>query len=184
MKYWPYLVLSILLPTLLLLYIISLGYTSWVSPVLVLPNETEILLFTVFAGLGSATIGHFLGYRRAERAKRAGAIDLDQNQRQRTNNLKFLVMVLVVVALFVAPSLINPSDEFGGTDGQGPEAIEGEGYTPWIGPMAYQPDDLGERLLFSLQVGIGGTIVGYFVGHERGKGSETAHRREGSSESL
>jgi ABC-type cobalt transport system substrate-binding protein len=61
MKYWPYLILAFVLPTLFLGYIISLGYTPLANPILVLPNETEILLFTVFAGIGAATIGHFLG---------------------------------------------------------------------------------------------------------------------------
>jgi cobalt/nickel transport protein len=169
MKYWSYLVLAVALPTLLLLYIVSLGYTPLTSAVLTLPNETEILLFTVFAGVGAAVIGHFFGYRRAERANRANASKLEPKQGQKTINLKYVVLILAVLALFIVPFLINPNSDFGGTDGQGPEAIEGEGYTPWTEPMGYQPDALGERLLFSLQVGIGGAILGFFVGHERGK---------------
>lgn len=169
MKYWPYLVLAVALPTLCLMYIIALGYTPLTSAVLTLPNETEILLFTVFAGVGAAAIGHFFGYRRAERANRANASKLEPKQGQRKINLKYVVLILAVLALFIVPFLINPNSDFGGTDGQGPEAIEGEGYTPWTEPMGYQPDALGERLLFSLQVGIGGAILGFFVGHERGK---------------
>ena len=169
MKYWPYLVIAVALPILLLLYIVSLGYTSLTSAVLILPNETEILLFTVIAGVGAATIGHFFGYRRAERARRNDARKLGQKQGQKTINVKYVVLILAVLALFIVPFLINPNGEFGGTDGQGPEAIEGEGYTPWVEPMGVRPDDLGERLLFSLQVGIGGAILGFFVGHERGK---------------
>jgi|SRR3972149_3991422 len=169
MKYWSYLALAVALPTLLLLYIVSLGYTPWAGAVLRLPNETEILLFTVFAGVGAATIGHFFGYRRAEKAIRANASKLEPKQGQRKINLKYVVLIIAVVALFVAPFLINPNGEFGGTDSQGPEAIEEGGYTPWTDPTGYQPDALGERLLFSLQVGIGGAILGFFVGHERGK---------------
>ena len=169
MKYWPYLVLAAALPTLFLIYVISLGYTPWAGAVISLPNETEILLFTVFAGLGAATMGHFFGYRRAERAKRNNASKLEQKQGQKTINVKYVALILAVLALFIVPFLINPNGEFGGTDGQGPEAIEEGGYEPWIDPVAYQPDDLGERLLFSLQVGIGGAILGFFIGHERGK---------------
>jgi cobalt/nickel transport protein len=169
MKYWPYLVIAVALPTLLLLYIVSLGYTSLTSPVLILPNETEILLFTVFAGIGAATIGHFFGYRRAEKAKGKNTTKLEQRQGQKKINVKYVVLVLAVVVLFIAPFLLNPNGEFGGTDSQGPEAIEGEGYEPFIGPVGLRPDALGERLLFSLQVGIGGAIVGFFVGRERGK---------------
>ena len=175
MKYWSYLVIAVALPTLLLIYIVSLGYTPWASAILTLPNETEILLFTVFAGLGAATIGHFFGYRRAERAKRNDTRKLGQKQGQKTINVKYVVLILAVLALFIVPFLINPNGEFGGTDGQGPEAIEGEGYTPWVEPMGVRPDDLGERLLFSLQVGIGGAILGFFVGHERGK---VAYKRD------
>jgi cobalt/nickel transport protein len=166
MKYWPYVVLAATLPTLLLIYIVSLGYTPWAGAILTLPNETEILLFTVFAGLGAATIGHFFGYRRAERAN---AGEREQTVGQRKTNYKYAILIAVVLALFIVPFLINPNGDFGGTDGQGPEAIEGEGYEQWITPVGLQPDALGERLLFSLQVGIGGAILGFFVGHERGK---------------
>jgi len=175
MKYWPYLVIAVALPILLLLYIVSLGYTSLAGVVLTLPNETEILLFTVFAGIGAATIGHFFGYRRAEKAKGKNTSTLEQKQGQKKINAKYVILVLAVVALFIAPFLLNPNSEFGGTDGQGPEAIEGEGYEPWITPVGLQPDALGERLLFSLQVGIGGAVLGYFVGRERGK---VAYKKE------
>ena len=169
MKYWPYLVIAVALPTFLALYIISLGYTPWADAVLTLPNETEILLFTVFAGIGAATIGHFFGYRRAERKSRSNVSKLEPKQGQKTINMKYLVMIAVVLALFIVPFLLNPNSDFGGTDGQGPEAIEGGGYEPWANPMGLQPDALGERLLFSLQVGIGGAVLGFFIGHERGK---------------
>jgi cobalt/nickel transport protein len=171
MKYWPYLVMAVALPTLFALYIVSLGYTPWAGAVLTLPNETEILLFTVFAGIGAGTIGHFFGYRRGEKAQGNSSSKLELKHALKKINLKYLALILVVVALFVVPFLINPNGDFGGTDGQGPEAIEGEGYEPWVEPMGIQPDALGERLLFSLQVGIGAAVLGFFVGNERGKTS-------------
>jgi cobalt/nickel transport protein len=168
MNYWPYIIVAVALPTLCLLYIISLGYTPLSGAVLTLPNETEILLFTVFAGIGAATVGHFFGYWRATGANRNNTGSLESNQKQKIN-LKYIAIVLVVGALFVIPFVINQNAEFGGTDGQGPDAIEDSGYTPWIEPLAFVPDDLGERLLFSAQVAIGGAILGFFVGHEMGK---------------
>ena len=171
MKYWPYLVMAVTLPTLLALYIVSLAYTPWAEAVLTLPNETEILLFTVFAGIGAGTIGHFFGYRRGEKTQGNNSSKLELKQALKKINLKYVALILVVVALFVVPFLINPNGDFGGTDGQGPEAIEGEGYEPWVEPMGIQPDALGERLLFSLQVGIGAAVLGFFVGNERGKTS-------------
>jgi cobalt/nickel transport protein len=169
MKIWPYLTLAVALPILCLLYIISLGYTPIAGAVLTLPNETEILLFTVFAAVGAATIGHFLGYRRIERLNRNNPSRLEQTQKGKTMNPNYVVIVIVVLALFVIPFVINSNAEFGGTDGQGPDAIEERGYSPWIGNLGYVPDDLGERLFFSLQVGIGAGILGFFVGHEMGK---------------
>jgi cobalt/nickel transport protein len=169
MKIWPYLATAVALPILLVLYIVSLGYTPLTEAILTLPNETEILLFTVFAGVGAATMGHFFGYRRAERKNRSATSKLGQNQGQKPINIKYLVLIVAVLALFIVPFLINPGGEFGGTDGQGPEAIEEGGYEPWIDPLGIQPDALGERLFFSLQVGIGAAILGFFVGRERGK---------------
>ena len=169
MKYWSYLVMAVALPTLLVLYIVALGYTPWASAVLTLPNETEILLFTVFSGIGFATLGHFFGHRRGERAQGKNASNLDLMQALKKINLKYVALIMAVVALFVVPFIINPNGDFGGTDGQGPEAIEAEGYEPWVQPVGLQPDALGERLLFSLQVGIGAAILGFFVGNERGK---------------
>jgi cobalt/nickel transport protein len=169
MKYWLYLVLSVTLPTILALYIISLGYTPLTDAVLTLPNETEILLFTVFSGVGFATIGHFFGYRRGEKIQRTNASKREFTKALKKINLKCAALIVVVVALFVVPFIINPNSDFGGTDGQGPEAIEGEGYEPWVESVGFQPDALGERLLFSLQVSIGAAILGFFVGNERGK---------------
>jgi cobalt/nickel transport protein len=169
MKYWPYLILAFVLPTLFLGYIISLGYTPLANPILVLPNETEILLFTVFAGIGAATIGHFLGFWRAERATKSIVNNSENKEGPNALNLKYVAIVIVVIALFMVPFIINRNAEFGGTDSQGPDAIENTGYSPWIDPMGYEPDAWGERLLFSLQVAIGGAILGLFVGYERGK---------------
>ena len=171
MNYWPYLIIAFTLPILCLLYIISLGYTPLANAFLTLPNETEILLFTIFSGVGGATIGHFLGGLKAERGNRNTTSNI--KQKPKAVNMKYIIIVFLVLALFTIPFVINQNAEFGGTDGQGPDAIEASGYTPWIDPLAYEPDELGERLLFSLQVGIGSVILGYFVGYEMEKASNT-----------
>lgn len=168
MKYWPYLIVAIVLPILLFAYIIALGYTPLSEAVLTLPAETEILLFTLQAGVGAAVIGHFFGFRKGAKSKKPSEIK-EVKEKQKIE-IKYLVLIGVVIALFVIPFVINPNAEFGGTDGQGPEAIEDSGYTPWIGPLGYQPDEVGERVLFSLQIAIGGAIIGYFVGYTRAKG--------------
>jgi len=168
MKYWPYFTLAVVLPILLVGYIIALGYTPLAEAVVTLPAETEILLFTIQAGIGALVIGHFLGSRKGLKSKKPSA-SKELKGKQKID-IKYLVLIGVVIALFIIPFVINPDAEFGGTDGQGPEAIEDSGYTPWIDPIGYQPDELGERLLFSLQVAIGGAIIGYFVGYTKAKG--------------
>lgn len=167
MKYWLYLVLAVVLPSLLVAYIVALGYTPLAEAVLTLPAETEILLFTIQAGIGAAVIGHFFGSKKGAKSKTPSA-NKELKGKQKID-IKYFVLIGVVIALFILPFVINPTAEFGGTDGQGPEAIEDSGYTPWIDPMGYQPDELGERVLFSLQVAIGGAIIGYFVGYTRAK---------------
>jgi cobalt/nickel transport protein len=166
MKYWSYIILAIILPISLFAYIVALGYTSLTEALITLPAETEILLFTIQAGIGAATIGHFLGSRKGKRSK---AISKTEYKQKQDLKLMYLVLIGAVIAIFVIPFVINAGAEFGGTDGQGPDAIEASGYTPWIEPMGYQPDELGERLLFSLQVAIGGAIIGYFIGFTRAR---------------
>lgn len=168
MKYLPYLILAVTLPILLVAYIIALGYTPWSEALITLPAETEILLFTLQAGLGAATIGHFFGSRRGEKTKKPSAAK--EIKAKQKIDIKYLVLIAAVIIIFIIPFVINPNAEFGGTDGQGPDAIEDSGYSPWIEPLGYQPDELGERLLFSLQVAIGGIIIGYFIGYTRAKG--------------
>jgi cobalt/nickel transport protein len=180
MKYRYYVVLAVALPSFLLAYMISLGYTPWVSAFLKLPSEMEILLFTVQAGLGAATIGHFFGYQKAKRSKKNYASSLEskggslqtaihKQKKRKLISFKNIALFVAMLAIFIIPFIINPNANFSGTDGQGPEAIEGQGYIPWITPLLGELSHTEEILLFSLQIGIGGAIIGYFVGHERGK---------------
>ena len=186
MKYKHYLAIAVALPAFLLMYTIGLGYTPWVSAFLKLPPETEILLFTIQAGAGAATIGHFLGYRKAERAKRNNASKFEQKdrlqlasrerKRRKKISLKYVALLVIMLAIFIIPFVINPTANFSGTDGQGPQAIEDQGYTPWLTPLLGNLSHVEEILLFSLQIAIGGAIIGYFVGHERGKRYNNSQR--------
>ncbi|MDR2700781.1 MAG: energy-coupling factor ABC transporter substrate-binding protein [Nitrososphaerota archaeon] len=172
MKYWPYIALAIALPILFAAYTIALGYTSLSDELITLPNETEILLFSLQAGIGAATIGHFLGSFKGEKSKKLStAKDVKQKQKFDLKYLlKYLILIVALIAIFILPFVINSGAEFSGTDGQGPEAIESDGYTPWIEPLGLQPSELGEKVLFSLQVAIGAVILGYYIGYTRAKG--------------
>lgn len=166
MQYKYYIALGITLPIVLFAYIVALGYTPLSGAVLALPNETEILLFSLLAGIMAATVGHFIGTRKGLKSMPAAGKDVKAKQQIR---IKYLILIGLVIAIFVLPFVINSGAGFGGTDGQGPDAISSSGYTPWIEPLGLRPDALGERVIFSLQVSIGAAILGYLFGYMRVK---------------
>lgn len=73
--------------------------------------------------------------------------------------------------LFAAAAFISSSGAQGlkGTDNQAEGIVSdltGGSYHPWLEPV-WRPDSNTEHLFFSLQAGIGGIIIGYFIGHRR-----------------
>jgi len=168
MEYKYYLLLAIATPLALIAYTIALGYTPLSEAVISLPHETEVLIFTVLAGIMAATIGHFIGTKMG--LKSTGATGKAIIPKLQVKNKYWYILIIgLVLALFIVPFVINGDKDFGGTDGQGPDQIESSGYTPWIEPLGYVPDETGEIVLFSLQVAIGALIIGYFVGYLRAK---------------
>ena len=168
MEYKYYLALAIVSPLALFAYLVALGYTPLSGAVISLPNETEILLLSVQAGIMAATIGHFIGTRKGlKSAQAAGKANMPKMQVKK--KYLYILIIGLVLAIFILPFVINSGASFSGTDGQGPDQITSSGYTPWIEPLGYQPDALGERVIFSLQVAIGAIIIGYFVGYLRAK---------------
>ncbi|MGD6810404.1 MAG: energy-coupling factor ABC transporter substrate-binding protein [Candidatus Bathyarchaeia archaeon] len=81
----------------------------------------------------------------------------------------YIILIVIMVGLFVAPLILLPNAEFGGADGGAEQAISDTGYEPWITPIWEPPSGEIESLLFALQAAIGAMIIGYFVGYERGK---------------
>lgn len=78
-----------------------------------------------------------------------------------------VIAIIAIIALAVIPLLLHPNAEFSGADGQAEEAI-GEispDYKPWASPIIELPSGEVESLLFSLQAGIGGLIVGYALAY-------------------
>ncbi|MCW3995164.1 MAG: energy-coupling factor ABC transporter substrate-binding protein [Candidatus Bathyarchaeota archaeon] len=167
MEYKYYIALAIASPLALIAYIIALGYTPLSGAIISLPHETEVLLFSVQAGIMAATIGHFIGTRKGLKSARAAGKAIIKQQVK----MKYLYIIIIglVLAIFILPFVINAGKDFSGTDGQGPDQISSSGYTPWIEPLGYVPDATGEIVIFSLQVAIGALIIGYFVGYLRAK---------------
>jgi cobalt/nickel transport protein len=163
-----YIALALVTPLALVVYTVALGYTALSEKVISLPHETEVLIFTVLAGIMAATIGHFIGTKKGLKSTRAVGKTITPKL-QVKNKYWYILIMGLVLAIFIVPFVINAEGEFGGTDGQGPDQIESSGYTPWIEPLGYIPDEIGEIVLFSLQVAIGASILGYFVGYYRAK---------------
>ena len=89
------------------------------------------------------------------------------------------ILLLMAVAIVVLPLLIKGGAEFGGSDGQAQDMIDGAGYQPWFEPLWTPPSKEIESLLFSLQAALGAGLLGYYVGLRRGRGEG---RKEGRGE--
>ena len=89
----------------------------------------------------------------------------------------YVILMIAVVVLFVAPLLLYPSAQFGGSDSSAEQAISDQGYKPWFSPIWEPPSGEIETLLFSLQAAIGSVVIGYFVGYERGKRAKNKEQK-------
>lgn len=84
-----------------------------------------------------------------------------------------IVLLCLTAALLLFPlvyysGLTEEEGFFTGSDGQGPEYLESQGYEPWIEPIWSPPSGEIEVLFFSLQAAIGTLIIGYFIGYYNG----------------
>jgi cobalt/nickel transport protein len=82
----------------------------------------------------------------------------------------YIIGFAVVVLICVSAFLISPGGGFGGSDDQGGEKIQeiSPGYEPWFQSLWTPPDETAS-LLFAVQAAIGASIIGFFIGNERGK---------------
>jgi cobalt/nickel transport protein len=79
---------------------------------------------------------------------------------------KQIIGITVMVALFVAPFLLNSGAEFSGSDDQGTQLIQQiqSGFKPWMKPIWEPPSTEIQSLLFSVQAALGALIIGYYIG--------------------
>jgi len=83
---------------------------------------------------------------------------------------KYLLALMVVVAIFAIPFFLNPSAKFGGADNAGTNAITAQqpDYKPWYTSWWTPPAETA-TMLFALQAAIGALIIGYFIGYEKAR---------------
>lgn len=79
------------------------------------------------------------------------------------------ILLLLAIAIIVAPLIIKMGSEFEGADDQAEGVIEevAPDYVPWAEPFWEPPSGEVESLLFSVQVAIGAVAIGYVLGSFR-----------------
>jgi cobalt/nickel transport protein len=82
-----------------------------------------------------------------------------------------VILILLVVGITVTPLLMMKGAAFGGADVQAEKAIMeiNADYEPWFSPLFKPASAEIESLLFALQAGIGGGVLGYGLGYLRGR---------------
>ncbi|MCM1990029.1 energy-coupling factor ABC transporter substrate-binding protein [Oceanirhabdus seepicola] len=91
---------------------------------------------------------------------------------------KKLAIILLIIAMVIAPIMIKKGAEFGGADGEAEVAITeiNPDYEPWFSSIWEPPSGEIESMLFSLQAAIGSGIIFYILGYLKGKNKNAANR--------
>ncbi len=157
---------------------IGQGYTPWVSMFLNLPSSIESLFYAVQAATVALVVAHHFGFNKGKNKSDVDAKKLNsksinmqtakKKQNKRNIRVKYAALIIAMIVIFTLPFILNPSADYSGTDNEGSDIITGQGYTPWLEPFL-QLGKTAEFILFAVQAAIGGSIIGYFVGYERGK---------------
>lgn len=84
-------------------------------------------------------------------------------------------LVVLTLALMIAPLVVAQGSEFGGADGQAEEAITEiyPDYEPWFSPFWEPPSGEIESALFAVQAAGGAAFIAFFFGYRRGQRRST-----------
>ena len=93
------------------------------------------------------------------------------NKKDKSNNKKNIILMLLAVGLIIIPLLLNPKAEYGGADGHAEDLITqiSPDYEPWFKSLYEPPSGEIESLLFSTQAALGAGIIGYYLGSRKKK---------------
>lgn len=88
------------------------------------------------------------------------------------------ILLLLAIAIIVAPLILRIGSEFEGADDQAEGVIEeiAPDYEPWAEPLWEPPSGEVESLLFSVQVAIGALAIGYVLGIYRERHKNVTNR--------
>lgn len=91
---------------------------------------------------------------------------------KKTSTIKLTsILLLLVLAIIIAPLITQKGAEFGGADGEAEGLITeiNSDYEPWFSSIIEPPSGEIESLLFSSQAALGAGIIGYYIGTTRTK---------------
>ena len=96
------------------------------------------------------------------------------------------LLLSAVVALAVAPLLLQRQAKFGGTDDRASEAILRlkPAYKPWFKPVLVPASGEVASLLFAAQAALGAGVVGYSIGIYKGRSQSSRAQGKSSKNSL
>lgn len=77
-----------------------------------------------------------------------------------------VILLLLCIIIGVVPLIFIRNSEFGGSDDKAESAISelNPEYQPWASSIIELPGSETETLLFCLQAGLGGGVIGYCFG--------------------
>lgn len=82
-----------------------------------------------------------------------------------------LILIVIFALLVIVPLVLNPSAEYGGSDGNAEAMINKiqPTYEPWFEPLWEPPSGEIESLMFTLLAVTGASIIGFYLGTLKGK---------------
>lgn len=89
--------------------------------------------------------------------------------------VKNTILVVLLVIIIAVPLAFMGGSEFGGSDGQGADAVTEiqPDYEPWFESLWEPPSGEIESLLFCVQASIGAGIIGFAIGRVTSKKGKT-----------
>lgn len=82
---------------------------------------------------------------------------------------KNAVIILICIALIIAPFFLNKNGAFEGADGQAGDLITeiNADYKPWFESLWTPPSGEVESFLFSMQAALGAGFIGYYIAKKK-----------------